>query len=463
MPLAVALILLVVGSIAFHFLSPWTFTPLASNWGQIDDTISITFWVTGFVFVAVNLFMAYAIIRYRHKKDQRAAYEPENKKLEGWLTVFTTFGVAAMLAPGLFVWAKFVEVPEGAMEVEAVGQQWHWSYRLPGEDGEFGDTDLKLITGDNPFGMDVDDPAGQDDILVSDAQLHLPVDRPVKVWLRSKDVLHNFTVAQFRVKMDLVPGMVTYMWLTPTKTGRYEVLCEELCGIAHHTMRGAVMVEEQQAFDSWVASNPTFADTQQSIQANAAAGAAQYAVCAACHGQQGEGMQVLNAPKIAGQEPWYLKRQLQNYKEGLRGAHEDDVFGRQMAPMARTLATDAAIANIIAHIGTFPDEPPAQTVDGNVAAGANRFTVCAYCHGAEGQGIEAMNAPRLAGMTDWYLAHQLENFRQGIRGEHPEDYYGKQMGFMGRILQDEQAINDVVAYINTLQPADVETVAESGE
>jgi cytochrome c oxidase subunit 2 len=172
-------------------------------------------------------------------------------------------------------------------------------------------------------------------------------------------------------------------------------------------------------------------------------------------------MQALNAPKIAGQEPWYLTRQLQNYKAGLRGAHEEDVFGRQMAPMARILATDAAIDNIVAHIRTFPDEPPPRTVDGNLAAGAGRFTVCAYCHGSEGQGIEAMNAPRLAGMTDWYLAHQLENFKQGIRGEHPEDYYGKQMGFMGRILQDEQAINDVVAYINTLPSSPVESVAES--
>jgi cytochrome c oxidase subunit II len=97
--------------------------------------------VTGFVFVAVNLFMAYAIIRYRHRKDRRATYDPENKKLEGWLTVFTTVGVAAMLAPGLFVWAKFVDVPEEALEIEAVGQQWHWSYRFPGEDGIFGKTD----------------------------------------------------------------------------------------------------------------------------------------------------------------------------------------------------------------------------------------------------------------------------------------------------------------------------------
>ena len=124
MPLAIALIVLVVGSLLFHFLSPWTFTPIASNWGMIDNTVDITFVVTGFVFVAVNLFMAYAIIRYRHKEGAKAKYEPENKKLEVWLTILTTIGVAAMLTPGLFVWAKFVNVPEGAVEIEAVGQQW---------------------------------------------------------------------------------------------------------------------------------------------------------------------------------------------------------------------------------------------------------------------------------------------------------------------------------------------------
>jgi cytochrome c oxidase subunit 2 len=281
-------------------------------------------------------------------------------------------------------------------------------------------------------------------------EARLPVNKPVKFLLRSKDVLHNFTITQFRVKMDLVPGMQTYLWLTPTETGRFEVLCEELCGIAHYTMRSAVIVEEPDDFNAWLAEQPTYSEINARVAGNAAIGAAQYAVCAACHGQQGEGLAALNAPKIAGQSAWYLTRQLQNYKSGARGAHPDDTYGRQMAPMAATLVNDAAIDNVVAYIQTFPDEQPAATIDGNVANGKRLYRVCSYCHGAEGQGIQATNAPRAAGMTDWYLARQLQNFKDGIRGAHPTDFYGFQMMFMANVLHDEQAIDDLVAYINTL-------------
>src|ERR1700674_5578003 len=100
MAIAVAVAVLIIASVLFHFLSPWYFTPIASNWGMIDDTVSITFWVTGFVFVAINLFMAYCVIRYRYRKGKRAEYAPENKKLEAWLVGVTTVGVVLMLAPG---------------------------------------------------------------------------------------------------------------------------------------------------------------------------------------------------------------------------------------------------------------------------------------------------------------------------------------------------------------------------
>jgi len=132
MLVAFILVLVALGSVLFHFLSPWWWTPIASNWSYIDNTLIITFWITGVVFTAVVLFTAYCVFRFRHHKGIRVAYEPENKKLEWWLTIVTGVGVAAMLAPGLFVWNQFVTVPADATEFEVVGQQWQWSFRLPG-------------------------------------------------------------------------------------------------------------------------------------------------------------------------------------------------------------------------------------------------------------------------------------------------------------------------------------------
>src|SRR5258708_27721384 len=145
MVMAIALVLLVVGSVLFHYLSPWYFTPIASNWDTIDDTVSITFWVTGFVFVVVNLFMAYCVLRYRHGNTKSAHYEPENKKLEGWLVLLTSVGVAAMLTPGLFAWAKFIDVPKDAGVFEVVGRQWNFNYRVPGDAGVLGTVDSRVI------------------------------------------------------------------------------------------------------------------------------------------------------------------------------------------------------------------------------------------------------------------------------------------------------------------------------
>src|SRR5690606_15663368 len=116
-------------------------------------------------------------------------------------------------------------------------------------------------------------------ILVKKPEMYLPVDKPVKALLRSKDVLHNYTVTQFRVKMDMVPGMVTYLWFTPTETGTYDILCEELCGIGHHVMRGSIVVTEQAEYDAWLAQQPTWAELSAMGNADTAAGAQQYAVC----------------------------------------------------------------------------------------------------------------------------------------------------------------------------------------
>ena len=261
MIVAILLILVAVGTVVFHFASPWWWTPIASNWGYIDDTIILTFWITGVVFIAVILFMAYCIIKFRYKEENRSEYEPENKKLEWWLTILTGLGVAGMLIPGLFVWDQFVTVPKDASKIEVLAQQWQWSFRYPGKDGVLGTSEIKFINDDNPFGLNPDDPNGQDDVLVEGDDLHLPIDKPVEVLLRSIDVLHDFYVPQFRAKMDMVPGMITYFWLTPTRTGTFDIMCFELCGVGHYTMRGNVVVETKDSFEEWMSEQETFAQT----------------------------------------------------------------------------------------------------------------------------------------------------------------------------------------------------------
>ena len=258
MTITFVLFLVVVGTLVFHFWSPWWLTPLASNWGGMDETLLLTFWVTGGVFMAVGLFMVYCVWRYRYQKDRKSEYKPEDKKLEFHLTWITAVGVAALLAPGLIVWNKFVTVPENAVKVEVMAYQWGWNYRLAGEDGILGKTSIQNISDDNPYGLDLDDPNGKDDLLVEDADLHLQLDKPVKVLLRSIDVLHNFYVPEFRAKMDMVPGMITFYWFTPTKTGEYEILCAELCGTGHYAMLGTVVVEEEGDYSNWLAQQTSF-------------------------------------------------------------------------------------------------------------------------------------------------------------------------------------------------------------
>ena len=450
MAFALVLVLLVIITLVFHFASPWWFTPIASNWQTVDETVNVTFWVTGTVFVLVNGFLAYAVYRYRHRSGQKAHYEPENRKLEWWLTGITTVGIAAMLAPGLSVWAKFVTVPDDATSVEVLGQQWNWSYRLPGRDGELGKTDMRLVSVDNPYGMDESDAAGQDDVLVQSPQLHLPVDKPVKFLLRAKDVNHQFAVPQFRVKMDMVPGMVTYFWLTPTRTGEFDALCEQLCGIAHYIMRGRVVVDEQDRYEQWLATQPTFAMARAEVAGEPQPGQALYATCATCHGAQGEGNRDLNAPKLTGQAAWYLVRQLQDFKRGLRGVHENDTFGKQMAPFAATLTDDQAIRNVVAYIASLPDARPQATVFGDPDKGQEHYETCAACHGAKGQGIWSTRAPRLANQSDWYMARQLKHFRDGVRGAHRENFDGAQMAAIAKVLTEDQAINDLIDYVHTL-------------
>ncbi|HMK91093.1 MAG TPA: cytochrome c oxidase subunit II [Methylocystis sp.] len=262
---AAAMVLVVLGSLLFHLWSPWRETPIASNWGFIDDTMKLTFVVTAAGFIGVVGFLAFCLFKFRHRPGIRAAYEPENQKLEAWLAGVTTAAVIVLLAPGLAVWGQYITVPDGAMEVEVVGAQWSWSFRLPGSDGKLGASDVRFIDSANPLGVNPGDPRGRDDLIVTNGELHLPVGRPVKVLLRSIDVLHDFYVPEIRAKMDLVPGIVTYFWFTPTKIGEFEILCAAFCGLGHPQMRGMLIIDAQADYETWLKAQQSFGETRKSL------------------------------------------------------------------------------------------------------------------------------------------------------------------------------------------------------
>ena len=192
-----------------------------------------------------------------------------------------------------------------------------------------------------------------------------------------------------------------------------------------------------------------------SIPADAAGDAEQgkqlYALCAACHGPNAEGMSALNAPANAGQDPWYMTRQLKNFKAGIRGAHPDDAFGAQMRPMAMVLATDQQIADVVAYINGLELPDPPQTVDGDIELGKQAYETCIPCHGQFGEGAQSLDAPRLSNQHDWYIVRQLENFIAGIRGGHQNDIYGAQMRIMSQMLESDERIRAVAAYITSLE------------
>ncbi len=179
-------------------------------------------------------------------------------------------------------------------------------------------------------------------------------------------------------------------------------------------------------------------------------GANGYKLCASCHGFSGEGNELVNAPAIAGLEAWYVERQLRNFRDGIRGHADDDQPGRTMAQMSRGLASDRAIADLVAYIETLPDTKPARTLDGDSVRGRTAYAACVACHGADAKGNAALNAPGLLGLDDWYQVRQLKKFHDGTRGAMAADTYGQQMAPMARTLADEQAMTDVVAYIQTL-------------
>mgnify|MGYP005630846121 CR=1 FL=1 len=180
-------------------------------------------------------------------------------------------------------------------------------------------------------------------------------------------------------------------------------------------------------------------------------------LCIACHGAFGKGNKFLNAPGLANLDAWYIERQLQNFRDDKRGVHPDDDNGAQMRPIVQSLS-DESIQEYARVISAYPDNLTGETVVGDATKGKAYYAhQCGACHGPGGKGIKAIGAPRLAGLDDWYLASQLDNFQAGIRGTVEGDTYGAQMVFYMKRLKSIEDLNDIIAYLRNPQAVDMGT------
>ncbi len=172
-------------------------------------------------------------------------------------------------------------------------------------------------------------------------------------------------------------------------------------------------------------------------------------VCATCHGGAGVGNASVGGPSLAGLEPWYLRKQLENFRAGIRGTQKEYIPGNEMQASVARLS-DEEISELVDHISNWEAVAPKPRIEGDASKGQALYAACAACHGASGDGNEALGAPGLAGRNDWYMFRQLKLFQSGFRGKHPEDTAGQLMRPAAQALENDEAINDVLAYINTL-------------
>lgn len=181
-----------------------------------------------------------------------------------------------------------------------------------------------------------------------------------------------------------------------------------------------------------------------------ARGEALFNYCTQCHGDAGGGSQLALAPAIAGLSEWYILSQFQKFQSGDRGTHPDDVGGLRMHPMSRVIRSEEDAQAVAAYVASLaPRRPEPVVVGGDSARGAQLYTLCGTCHGPDGEGNQALNAPALRTTSDWYLLEALEKFKAGVRGSNPRNGNAILMRGMAMQLADEQAMKDVVAYIMT--------------
>jgi len=237
-----------------------------------DSMFNVTTIVCGIVFFATQFVLFWFCFRYQHTGKRTAFYFAHSNKLEIIWTTIPAIAMAILVAIGLRNWFDVTSpAPPEATVVEIVGKQFNWLIRYPGKDNELGKRDFRKINdANNVLGLDWSDPHNMDDILVQNGELHVVVNKPVKLLICSRDVIHDVGLPHFRMKMDAVPGITTTLWFTPTITTDsmkqithnpdfvYEIACDQLCGKGHYSMRGTVIVQTQAEYDKWMAGQQTY-------------------------------------------------------------------------------------------------------------------------------------------------------------------------------------------------------------
>ncbi|HEY3052509.1 MAG TPA: hypothetical protein VGK04_03885 [Thermoanaerobaculia bacterium] len=240
-----------------EFLAKYMPIDASSHGAALDRLNALVHWVMLILFVFWAAYFVYVLWRFNAKRNPRADYAG----MQSHWSTYSETGVAIievvlLVAFSIPLWSKWATPPEpnaGALEVRLTAEQFAWNVQYPGKDGVFGKRDVNLVTSTNPIGLDPNDPAGKDDIVMLN-QLHVELNRPVIVRITSKDVIHSFSLPVMRVKQDAIPGMEVPIHFTPIKantTGKWEIACAQLCGLGHYRMRGQLFVHPKADFDEW--------------------------------------------------------------------------------------------------------------------------------------------------------------------------------------------------------------------
>jgi cytochrome c oxidase subunit II len=236
----------------------WLGLPVAASAhaGDIDRILVLVHWLMLVLFVGWSIFFTYVLVRFRRGRNPVANYRGLQGRRFTWIEGAVLLAEVILLAFfSIPAWSARVDGFPSEQEstvVRVIAEQFAWNVHYPGADGRFGRTALDLVNADNPIGLDPHDPAARDDITTIN-ELHLPIGRPAIVFLSSKDVVHSFGLPEMRVKQDAVPGLVQPVWFTPTRTGRWDIACSQLCGLGHYRMRGFYFIESPGDYASWMA------------------------------------------------------------------------------------------------------------------------------------------------------------------------------------------------------------------